>query len=106
MGESETKLTGKEIACKVQDNLEKVNSEEPRVEWDADNGIQTEWNDGKDRKIVFIPSKDRTGIAVYIYTDGLNTARVGLSTKAAITLSDGIMKLLRDNKEFIEKLAD
>ena len=94
------------IAAKVQENLEKINENEPPVKWNIDKGFQTEWNDGHDRKIVFIPAEDFSGISAYFYGDGLNTARIGLSTRAAITLSDGIMKMLRENKEFLEKLQE
>jgi hypothetical protein len=97
-------MGSKETAAKVQENLEAVNVDAPDVEWDIDSGFQAEWNDGKPRKIVFVPSKDRTGIAVYVYTDGLNTARMGLSTRAAIMLSDGIMKMLREHPAFLDKL--
>lgn len=95
-----------EIAAKVQENLEKINENEPPVKWNIDKGFQAEWNDGHDRKIVFIPAEDFSGISAHFYGDGLNTARIGLSTRAAILLSDGIMKMLRENKEFLEKLQE
>ena len=85
-----------EIAAKVQENLEKINENEPPVKCNID----------KDRKIVFIPAEDFSGISAYFYGDGLNTARIGLSTRAAILLSDGIIKMLRENKEFLEELQE
>jgi len=93
-----------EIAAKVQENLEKINENEKPIKNNPDKGFQVEWNDGHDRKIVFVPAEDFSGLCVYFYGDGLNTARIGLSSRAAVLLSDGIMKMLRENKEFLEKL--
>jgi hypothetical protein len=69
-------------------------------------GLRCEWNDGKARKIDFIPAEDFCGMSVYVYTDDLCTAKMGLSIKAAISLSEGIMKMIRDNKEFLVKLKE
>ncbi len=94
----------KNRAIQIQENLEKLNANVNAVKNNPDKGFQVEWNDGHDRKIVFVPAEDFTGLSVYFYGDGLNTARAGLSAKAAYLLSDGIMKMLRDNKEFLDNL--
>jgi hypothetical protein len=93
-------------AIKVQENLEKINENEKSIKWNTEKGFQNEWNDGHDRKIVFIPTEDFSGIGVYFYGDELNTARVGLSTRAALILSDGILKMFRENPEFLDKLKE
>ena len=94
----------KNRAIQIQENLEKLNANVNAVKNNPDKGFQVEWNDGHDRKIVFVPAEDFTGLSVYFYGDELNTARIGLSAKAAYLLADGIMKMLRDNKEFLDNL--
>jgi hypothetical protein len=93
-------------AIKIQENLTKVNEDEEPIKGNPAKGLRCEWNDGKARKIDFIPADNFSGMSVYVYTDDLCTAKMGLSTKAAITLSEGIMKMLRDNKEFLAKLKE
>lgn len=93
-------------AIEIQENLEKLNENEKPIKNNPEKGFQCEWNDGHERKIVFVPAEDFSGISAYFYGDGLNTARIGLSNRAALLLSDGIMKMFRDNKEFLEKMKE
>lgn len=91
-------------AIKIQENLEEINKNDQSIEWNPDKGFQCEWDDGKKKKIIFVPAKDFSGIAVYFYTENLATARIGLTIPAAINLSSGIKKMLTSDERFIENI--
>ena len=93
-------------AIQVQENLEKVCEGDPARKYDFENAVQVDWNDGKDRKIAIIPTEQRDGIGIFVYTDGLNTARIGLSTLAALYLHEGIEKVIIKDKRFLEVLKE
>ena len=92
----------------IQENLEKVNEGSAPIEYSLDKAQQCGWccGDGKDHKIVLIPTKDYSGIGVYFYTDNLNTARIGLSTEATIHLMNGIQEVVINDKEFLKALKE
>ena len=94
------------IAIQVQENLSKVSEGEPFRKYDFPCAIQVEWNDGKDHRIVMLPTEGRDGIGIYLYTDGLNTARLGLSTLAALYLYEGVEKVVIKDRAFLDKLRE
>ena len=94
------------IAIQVQESLEKACEGDPERKYDFDNAVEVNWKDGKDRKIVIIPTNERDGIGIYVYTDGLNTARIGLSTLASLYLHEGIEKVIIKDKRFLDALRD
>ena len=92
----------------IQENLEKVNEGTPPVEYDFDKALQCGWccGDGKDHKMVLVPTKSYSGIRVLFYTNDLNTASIGLSTEATIHLMEGIQKVVVSDKGFLEVLKE
>ena len=92
----------------IQENLEKVNEGTSPVEYDFDKALQCGWccGDGKDHKMVLVPTKSYSGIGIHFYTNGLNTARIGLSTEAAIHLMEGIQRVVVDDKGFLKALKE
>lgn len=97
-----------EMAIQVQKNLEKVNENDKCLKYDLTKSKHVRWcdRDGHDHEIVVLPVEDYSGVGVYVYTDGLNTARMGLSTKAALYLMQGIEEVIVKDKEFLRVLKE
>lgn len=95
----------KQHALEIQANLEEAGADDSAISvQDIKAGRRVSWNDGQERYIDIIPDMDRRGICVYFYRNGKRTAQIGLTSRAAYVLMDGIHSMLIGDRRFIEQL--